>query len=78
LNTAASEDVLNSESRDAILDTFAKSWAETDEKTITERKDELYEKDGSSEWDTNEEFKKLAAEYKVTDQMNGDDKHDLQ
>jgi hypothetical protein len=48
------------------------------ERTIAKRKDELYDDDGKSEWKNNEEFKKLAAEYKVTDQMNGDDKHDLQ
>jgi hypothetical protein len=45
---------------------------------IADRANELHNADGKSESKNNEEFKKLAEEYNVSDKMTGKDKTDLE
>ena len=79
LTAMASDSLLQSGFSNQVIDTFASAQvAEGYDNLVEERADQLYQKGGASEFQSNEEFKKLAEEYGVSDNMIGDDKHDLQ
>lgn len=78
LTAGASQETVDYEYGDDIIEGFAKTMTtKTYENKEIEKAGEVYSKDGSAESETNQDFKDLAAEYKVTNEMVGDDLEDL-
>ena len=79
LTALASEKVLNSKYGEQAIDTFSNSQnSQYYDDLVTKKANEIQQSDSDAESETNETFKQLAMEYKVTDEMTGDDEHDLE
>ena len=78
LTASASEETLEYEYGDQVISGFANNMvSDAYDQRQKEIEDSLYSKDGSAESKNNEEFKKLAEEYGVTNEMVGKDLEDL-
>ena len=78
LSTQASQETLDYEYGDDVISTFAKQMTTEDyAEREQELEDEVYKEDSSSESENNENFKNLAKEYRVMNEMTGDDTHDM-